>query len=83
MQFYKFEPNRKTPFAPKFEIILLEDIVNNNFADLKNAILEKEKKIVEENEYESDWGTGLGKNSMTSRSSSYNLLFWFDVTICY
>jgi hypothetical protein len=80
MQFYKFEPNRRTPFAPKFEIILLEDIVNNNFTDLRNAILEREEKIIEDNEYESDWGTGLGKNSMTSRSSSYNLLCWDEAT---
>ena len=76
MQFYKFEPERRTPFAPKFEIVLLEDIVNADFTKLRDKILEREESIIKENEYESDWGTGLGKNSMTSRSSSYNLLFW-------
>ena len=80
MNFYRFEPERKTPFAPKFEIVLLEDIVDANFDNLRDAILTKEQKIISDNEYESDWGTGLGKQSMTSRSSSYNLLFWEEAS---
>ena len=80
MNFYKFEPERKTPFAPKFEIVLMEDIVDVDFDNLRDTILAKEHEIISENEYESDWGTGLGKQSMTSRSSSYNLLFWDEAS---
>ena len=76
MNFYRYESETRTPFAPKFEIVLLEDIVTENFTNLKDAILRKEKNIILENQYESDWGTGLGKKSLTSRSSNYNLLFW-------
>ena len=76
MNFYRYESEIKTPFAPKFEIILLEDIVQENFTNLKNTILEREEKIISDNEFESDWGTGLGKKSLTSRSSNYNLLSW-------
>ena len=45
----------------------MEDIVDVNFDNLRDTILAKEHKIISENEYESDWGTGLGKQSMTSR----------------
>jgi len=76
MNFYRYESEIKTPFAPKFEIILLEDIVQEDFTNLKNIILEREEKIISDNEFESDWGTGLGKKSLTSRSSNYNLLSW-------
>ena len=37
MNFYKFEPERKTPFAPKFEIVLMEDIVDVNFDNLRDT----------------------------------------------
>ena len=55
MNFYRYESEIKTPFAPKFEIILLEDIVQENFTNLKNTILEREEKIISDNEFESDW----------------------------
>ena len=64
MNFYRYESEIKTPFAPKFEIILLEDIVQEDFTNLKNTILEREEKIISDNEFESDWGTGLGKKSL-------------------
>jgi len=76
MNFYNFEPDRKTIFSPKFQIIILEDIIQEDFSLLIQDILSNETKIIESNVYENDWGTGLGKNSLTSRSSNYNLLEW-------
>ena len=52
MNFYKFEPERKTPFAPKFEIVLMADVVDVNFDNLRDAILAKEHKIISDHEYE-------------------------------
>ena len=45
MNFYKFEPERRTPFAPKFEIVLMEDIVDVNFDNLRDTILAKNTKL--------------------------------------
>ena len=41
---------------------------------LIDEILSKEKGIIESTEFTDDWGTRLGKNSLTSRSNTYNLL---------
>jgi hypothetical protein len=64
----------KTIFAPTYRWHMYEGDVN--VRDIRDTILCKEEEIISSHEYESDWNTGLGKDSMTSRSSSYNLLDW-------
>ena len=51
-------------------------ITNINIDFYKKNILEKEKEIVKTYPSASSGGTGLGKNSLTSRFSFYNLLEW-------
>lgn len=64
----------KTIFAPTYRWHMYEGEVQ--VKDIRDTILKRENEIINTHEYESDWNTGLGKNSMTSRSSSYNLLDW-------
>ena len=64
----------KTIFAPIYKWHMYEGEVK--VGDIRNTILTKENEVINSHEYESDWNTGLGKDSMTSRSSSYNLLNW-------
>tara|TARA_B100000287_G_scaffold85651_1_gene78222 strand:- start:241 stop:882 length:642 start_codon:yes stop_codon:yes gene_type:complete len=64
----------KTNFAPVFNFNIYEDVVDVN--DIKSVILSKEKDVINNNPYTDDWNTGLGKDSMTSRSNCYNLLKW-------
>ena len=72
IQFENEEP--KTIFAPTYKFYVYEGEVK--VKNIRDTILEKEEKIISDHSYESDWNTGLGKDSMTSRSSSYNLLKW-------
>ena len=51
-----------------------EKVSRVDFFDLKEEILNKEQEIISKYEYENDWGTGLGKKSLTARSNRYNLL---------
>ena len=64
----------KTIFAPTYRWHMYEGEVQ--VKDIRDTILKRENEIINTHEYESDWNTGLGKDSMTSRSSSYNLLDW-------
>ena len=72
----------KSPFAYNYRYIMGETFLKNiNFENLSSFILEKEKEVMQEYpstkfiETEiSDGYTGLGKNSLTSRFSKYNLL---------
>tara|TARA_B100000131_G_scaffold12235_1_gene12693 strand:- start:1750 stop:2397 length:648 start_codon:yes stop_codon:yes gene_type:complete len=63
-----------TPFAPWWEYYFCEDNLKISLTDLKEEILSKEKDIIDQYEFEDDWGTKLGPNSLTSRSNRYNLL---------
>ena len=72
IQFENEEP--KTIFAPTYKFYVYEGEVK--VKDIRDTILSKEKDVINSHQYESDWNTGLGKDSMTSRSSSYNLLNW-------
>ena len=69
---------KKTPFAPAYDYYICETNVGHlvDCKKLKEQILYKEKEILEKFDYDHDWNTGLGKNSLTSRSNSYNLLKW-------
>tara|TARA_B100000900_G_scaffold22684_1_gene17723 strand:- start:2421 stop:3068 length:648 start_codon:yes stop_codon:yes gene_type:complete len=64
----------KTIFAPTYRWHMYEGEVQ--VRDIRDTILKRENEIINTHDYESDWNTGLGKDSMTSRSSSYNLLDW-------
>jgi hypothetical protein len=84
---YKFENSiLKNPFNPAYRYFIFEDNFKNKLKinNLKSFILKNEKKIIKK--YQSDYDnfvkkskwidgeTGLGKNSLTSRSPFYNLL---------
>lgn len=64
----------KTKFAPVFDYWMYENFVD--IGELKFLVLSKEREIIKSNPYTHDWNTGLGDNSMTSRSNCYNLLKW-------
>lgn len=68
----------KTIFAPRWNYVIFEGDISKmiKLSSLKTAILNNEKNIVNQYSFTSDWGTGLGEHSMTSRSDSYNLLNW-------
>ena len=75
MKLIQFENDPpKTKFAPVFDYWVYENFVD--IGDLKSIILSKEKEIIEGNPYTHDWNTGLGKDSLTSRSDCYNILKW-------
>ena len=67
-----------TPFAPYWDYFICEDSIDGSLAGLQNEIMWQEKKIISATEFEDDWGTQLGPNSLTSRSNTYNLLTWTD-----
>ena len=75
MQIINFENEEpKTRFAPQYNFYIYEN--NVDVRNIKDIILSKEQDIIKSNPYESDWNTGLGSNSMTSRSNCYNVLKW-------
>ena len=63
-----------TPFAAAWEYFFCEDVLTVSLDEVKKEILDREKSIIEEHEFEDDWGTKLGANSLTARSNKYNLL---------
>ena len=74
MKIYNFKCETYTPFAPYWDYFVGEKISKLDYSDLKEEILRKEQDIISKFEYENDWGTGLGKRSLTARSNRYNLL---------
>jgi len=70
----------KTIFAPQWNYSIFEADISSmvDLDELKDVILTREKDIISRYNYTSDWGTGLGSTSITSRSDSYNLLFWSE-----
>lgn len=70
----RFASEEFTPFAPYWDYMIAEGQTYINFAPIIKEILDKEKEIINRYEYEDDWGTKLGPNSLTSRSNRYNLL---------
>jgi hypothetical protein len=73
-EIYNFSQKPLTPFAPSWNYYIAEGNVTFDLQDLKNEILTKEKEIIERSEFVDDWGTKLGRDSLTSRSNTYNLL---------
>lgn len=74
---YNFSQERRTPFAPELKYFIAEAEISDptdELKKLKTEILSKEKSIINSHEYVSDWGTRMGKNSLTSRANNYNLL---------
>ena len=67
-----------TPFAPYWDYFICEDKIHANLESLYKEILVREKNIISSTEFEDDWGTQLGPDSLTSRSNTYNLLTWTD-----
>lgn len=73
-----------TPFAPYFEVPMWNTNINLNgtlMTNLKYYLLTKEVDILLDYEYYNDGGTGLGKDSVTTRFARYNLLKFPDPSI--
>ena len=73
MKIYNFQCETFTPFAPLWDYVMGEKLSKVDYYNLKEEILQKEKEIISKYEFENDWGTGLGKRSLTARSNRYNL----------
>jgi hypothetical protein len=68
-------PKRETPFAPEWDYLICEKMINDiNIKNLKSFLLKKEKEIKKLPEVD-DGYTGL-KNSTTSRFPIYNVFNW-------
>ena len=74
MKIYNFNCETFTPFAPVWDYVMGEKISQVDYSYLKKEILQREQDIIKKYAYEHDNNTGLGKNSLTSRSKDYNLL---------
>jgi len=61
-------------FNPTFDYYIYEDNLNIDLITLKNNLLILEKDILSNYSFSDDGGTGLSKNSLTTRHSYYNLL---------
>jgi len=77
---FKNEPKQNV-FAPEWNYFIYESNIKDlNFKLLKNLILKKEKDILKKtkpsNKKSVDGFTKLGKNSLTSRYESFNVLKW-------
>ena len=70
----QFKSEQFNPFAPHWDYLLCETLLEQDLSPLKEEILLKEKEIIDKYEFEDDWGTKLGRNSLTARSNKYNLL---------
>jgi hypothetical protein len=79
---YNFKSSKpKTIFAPEWDyFIFVKDASEEiDIEYTKKFLLSKEKEIVSRYDYEYDWNTGLGENSVTARSNSYNLLDFIEM----
>ena len=77
MKIFRFTNEElRSPFAPYWDYYICEDHIQTPWHDLLNEILWQEKSIISKYEFEDDWGTKLGPDSLTSRSNRYNLLTW-------
>jgi len=79
-------PKNQTPFAPYWQAQLFETNINTNETCDKIAeiVLEKEVEIIEQfKNVQNDGGTGLSKDSLTSKFSAYNIFDWKHPEICF
>lgn len=67
---------QQTIFAPVWEYTMFEaNAIDDLDVDhIAKVVVANEKDIIAKYEYVHDWNTGLGPDSVTSRSRSYNLL---------
>jgi len=63
-----------TPFAPSWKYYIGEGHTDFDLYLLQKEVMSKEQEIIDKYEFVSDWGTKLGRDSLTSRSGDYNLL---------
>jgi len=70
--------NPTNPFCFVFDYFLYQNDIDDKkyINQLKKVILKKEKIIVKKYPFTSDSGTGVGKHSLTGRTSEYNMLDW-------
>ena len=66
-----------SPFAPSWDYFIAEKLLPNIQCDrLKDYLLSKRQEILSIKDDLDDCGTGLGNESTTSRSGSYNIFSW-------
>jgi len=65
---------KNNPSATKFSFKMAEDFIPTNLNNFKSFFINKEKELINKYSNGFDGNTGLGKNSITSRYSKYNLL---------
>ena len=71
----------KTPTALHWNWFLIEEDLKLDFNPLKDEILSKEKKLISElPDVDGDFGTDLGRESLTARANRYNI-FDFDSAV--
>ena len=76
----------ETPFAPEWDCIVMENYITDiDFKKIAEIILSKEKQIIKDNPttipHDTDGGTGLGNNSLTSKYQAFNVFLWQDEEI--
>lgn len=73
---------KQSPFAAEWDFSIFEDNISAlvDLDSIANTILKNEKTVINSHPYTDDWGTGLGPNSMTSRSNCYNILDWPEMS---
>tara|TARA_E500000318_G_scaffold104470_1_gene110512 strand:+ start:2613 stop:3248 length:636 start_codon:yes stop_codon:yes gene_type:complete len=77
---YTYEATKDlNPFAPNFSFKMGEDIIPTNLNLLKSFFITKEKQLINKYEANSDGGTQLSKNSITTRFVHYNLLAFPEI----
>ena len=67
----------KSPFAPTWNYFIAEKLLSNiQCTRLKNYLLSKQQEVFAIKNNLDDCGTGLGNETTTARSGSYNIFTW-------
>jgi hypothetical protein len=75
-QIFCFTREGATPFAPSWKYYIGEGYTDFDLYLLQKEVMSKEQEIIDKYEFVSDWGTKLGRDSLTARSGDYNLLMF-------
>ena len=67
----------RSPFAPTWDYFIAEKLLSNiQCTRLKNYLLSKQQEVFAIKNNLDDCGTGLGNETTTARSGSYNIFTW-------
>ena len=72
-----FNEKLRSPFAPTWDYFIAEKLLSNiQCTRLKNYLLSKQQEVFAIKNNLDDCGTGLGNETTTARSGSYNIFTW-------